>query len=140
LAAWDWVYGKTPDFSVCKRYVLPAAMLQYAGKSDGGSSSVGVNLAVKLEVSKGVVVNAEVSVKAQIGHMPSLNLNPVTDLKGRRFTDHLLDVTIQRALFASANKGDSMYRDVFSNPFFDNSPAATCGGASAHINSILTCA
>jgi hypothetical protein len=143
LVSWDWVYGKTPDFSVTRRFSVSAS-----------SSAVQQTpeITVTLRVSKGLVVDAEVSDLVNDPLRP-IDITRIMALKGQKYADGLLAATVGTAFDSPVAAQPTTPNKEPSLPSSQPSGAATGGKGRSplkyqpmgprereYVTSILTCA
>ncbi|CAG0915242.1 unnamed protein product [Notodromas monacha] len=146
LASWDWVYGKTPNFSFSRTYSLPKAHNAGNNPQEHGIASV----TVTLHVTNGMVTETEIKENDSFSQTGGSDLMHISALKGQRFTEHLLDAAVQRTVSAAMNaypRGSSGNHRAFSpgprltqRSLIMESERNHDPMDREYVNSILTCA
>lgn len=97
--SWEWIYGRTPEFSVTKTFDMPA--------SNGNLYRVNLTL----EIQKGIVEEIRMSLPANLAS-PDLNQNAnvFTNLRGVKYDSEVMDNII--ALISCKNFSESMSQNT----------------------------
>lgn len=82
LANWNWCYGKTPDFTICRHYP----------SKHYSSDNIDANFCVKLFIKQGIIDDITVFIPPGMSKTGfSGEAKAITGLKGRKYADNLLD-------------------------------------------------
>ncbi|CAG5078779.1 Similar to LIPT1: Lipoyltransferase 1 [Cotesia congregata] len=81
--SWDWIYGKTPSFTVNRLLKLPCS---------GNSSSDLVNLT--LTVEKGIIEDIKMSLPSDLTSSASSEASVISNLRGTRYHHKVIDKII----------------------------------------------
>lgn len=99
FSSWEWIYGRTPEFSVTKTFDMPAP----------NGNIYRLNLT--LEIKKGIVEEIRMSLPANLAS-PDLNQNAkvFTNLRGMRYDSDVMDNVI--AMISCKNFAESMSQNT----------------------------
>ncbi|XP_046838246.1 lipoyltransferase 1, mitochondrial isoform X3 [Vespa crabro] len=99
FCSWEWIYGRTPQFSITKDFDMPAP----------NGNLYRVNLT--LEIQKGIIEEIRMSLPANLAS-PDLNQNAnvLTNLRGMRYDSDIMDNII--ALISCKSFAESMSQNT----------------------------
>ncbi|XP_047356063.1 lipoyltransferase 1, mitochondrial isoform X3 [Vespa velutina] len=99
FCSWEWIYGRTPQFSITKDFDMPAP----------NGNLYRVNLT--LEIQKGIIEEIRMSLPANLASSNlNQNANVFTNLRGMRYDSNIMDNII--ALISCKNFAESMSQNT----------------------------
>jgi len=91
FVSWAWRFGRTPPFSVTRSFPVPEVL---AKQSSNSSTSVAQELAITLDVSKGMIEDVSLKIPPTMMTAKGFNGNAevLTSLRGKRFCESAMEI------------------------------------------------